>query len=130
MALMRILLRCWRRPTSLAILVVGALPLLGMVARWRESRVFWLDGRAHPHWVRLSVKYGYYPLAFVLFWSLCRASRQVAAQGLPLRPRGTLALLLIGWAGLTGILAYSSANNVDNLLHGRPLHWHAPAPRP
>jgi formate hydrogenlyase subunit 3/multisubunit Na+/H+ antiporter MnhD subunit len=107
-----------------------ALALLLLLAGWlRETPHFWRNAGGFPVLVRELVKYGFAPCfsvdvllvgaAGVVIWRHRRAHRELARLGLLLAALQTLLL--------AGVMMVVTANNLDNLINGRPFHW-KPAP--
>jgi hypothetical protein len=96
---------------------------LGMTVL-RESPLFWRNAGGYPVALREFVLGTYYPFTGLLLLSGGLGITQSIAGGTRLR-RSTV----VGWlivAGITGFgLAYAGANNLANLMDGRPLHAHA-----
>ncbi len=102
------------------------LTLLGICAWLREDPLFWRNVGGWPLWLRDLVAVLFYPLFLLelgfLFTLTLVAIRCIALrcayQGLAL-----LALMLL-WGLWLVIVSVVVVNNLENLLAGRPLHWH------
>ena len=107
-----------------------ALALLLLLAGWlRETPHFWHNAGGFPVLVRELVKCGFAPCfsadvllvgaAGLVIWRHRHAHRELARFGLLLVALQTLLL--------ASVLLVVTANNLDNLIKGRPFHW-KPAP--
>lgn len=92
----------------------------------REQPEFWTYAGGYPLWLRQAVLLGFYPLLLaqgvlitflscLLVRSPSRFARLVYAEAV---------VLLLHWAVLALVVLMMLANNVANLLDGRPLHDH------
>ena len=104
----------------------GLAGLLLLAALWRETPTFWRNAGGYPLWLRDIVYILYYPALTVYFVglaSLSWMSIRLLASGYK---SGVIlfAVSLVQWVLLTVIVTITVWNNVDNLLNGRPLHWH------
>lgn len=92
----------------------------------REEPMFWTNAGGWSVEWRDLVQTGYYPtlgLELVLLlaysgMSLHLLNARRSAVGL------TLVMLPMLWGLFFMVILNSVANNIDNLLHGRPVHWH------
>lgn len=108
------------------------LALLGLLV-WlvwlKEDPLFWRNAGGWPVWLRETVLWAFYPLLALetaMLVGLTRWSLRVFRGLGPRRALAALTLLSLSW-GLAGfVLLFLVANNVDNLLQGRPAHWHTP----
>jgi hypothetical protein len=93
----------------------------------RESSMFWRNAGGYPVALRALVLETYYPATGVLLLVFVVGTIRAFAGA-----RTTSRFSVVGWRILTltvGFgLAIASANNVANLMDGRPLHYH-PEPR-
>jgi len=93
----------------------------------KESGEFWQHSGGYPVAVRDTVRMFYYPLLAMLF--LFQGLTTIALLKCCLRRLsvtgicGMLALLPAWILTFTGI-GILTANNLDNLVEDRPLHWH------
>lgn len=97
---------------------------------WRESPQFWLNAGGYPLWLRAGVRVGYYPLLALnglgVAWLFASLIRRPPAFLWQFR---TQALWLAALSVLTGIsVALALANNINNFIAHRPLHWHEERP--
>lgn len=92
----------------------------------REEPLFWTnEGGWSVEWRDL-VRSGYYPL-FALEFLLLLGYSGMSVSLLSVRRSSaslTMILLPVLWGLYFMVIVNSVANNVDNLLQGRPLHWH------
>jgi hypothetical protein len=92
----------------------------------RESLQFWRNSGGYPVWLRNLVYFAHYPLLFLVLGGTAAGS--LLAWRLFARQRGVggglLLLSAFQWLLFLIILVIMLWNNVDNLLHGRPLHYH------
>ena len=92
----------------------------------REDSRFWTNAGGHPLWLRDLVLVAYYPLLLVygallpfLSWLwLCCPARSVRLFCV----EATVLALL--WVVVALVITLMLANNVANLIDGRPLHAH------
>jgi len=110
---------------ALSLTLFGLLVLIG--AALKETPMFWRNAGEYPEELRALLLVVFYPGYFIYFlwlmfvtftaWRLMRSFKQV----------GILLLLASGVNWL--LLAVSTTiviwNNVENLLQGLPLHYHA-----
>lgn len=95
----------------------------------REEPIFWTNEGGWPVWLRDLVRGAYYPM-ILLELLLLTAFSGVSVHLLTSRcASASVAVVLLPmlWGLFFLVIANSVANNLDNLLHGRPLHWHADA---
>jgi hypothetical protein len=95
----------------------------------REEPLFWMNEGQFPIWMRDLVSSTYYPMLLLEF-ALLSALSGVSVRLLSTRSASAslaVVLLPILWGLYLIVIANSVANNLDNLLHGRPLHWHPDA---
>ena len=110
-----------------------ALTALGLVvlagALFRETSLFWRNVGGYPVELREFVLACFYPLFAIYFSGLIFGSI-VGWQLLfrVRRPSGGILLLvcMLNWLLLTAITTMVLWNNIENLMEGRPLHYHAP----
>ena len=94
----------------------------------RETPQFWRNSGGYSVFVRNLVYFGDYPLLALVFsgtaagtllaWRFLSSHRGIAS--------GLLLFSALQWVLFIIILVIMLWNNVDNLLHGRPLHYHPP----
>lgn len=99
---------------------------LGWLAWLKEQPLFWRNIGGWPVWLREMVHIFFYPLLglefiALLFFSL--ATVHWIGQG-HLHPGAGIAMVFLLWALLLTVIAIVIANNLVNLMEGRPLHWH------
>jgi len=117
---------------AVLVLAFATLPALLVCAWLRETPAFWRSDGGYAPLTRELVATVFYPL---LTWTLAAgawltwrlASRPpTSVASLKRRVLGVVVLALLTGATLMLI----TANNIENVLDGRPLHWHAGAPQP
>jgi len=111
---------------GLALTALGLAVLAGAVLR--ETSLFWRNVGGYPVELRDLVLINFYPAYALYFFGLIFGSG-VAWQLLRARRRRGGILLLVcmlNWLLFTAITTMVLWNNVENLLEGRPLHYHAP----
>ncbi len=92
----------------------------------RETPEFWRNSGGYPVLLRDVVFILHYPL-FLGVMSGTLLGTLMTLRLLASRRSGGLALLFLvacQWVLLLGVLVIMLWNNVDNVLHGRPLHYH------
>jgi hypothetical protein len=129
-------IRARRRSSSNApLLIAGALVnllLLILVLTFsylREEPLFWMnEGGWSVEWRDL-VRSGYYPLLALQLLLLIAFTGMSTYLLSSRRSSASLAVVLLPllWGLYFLAIVNSVANNVDNLLNGRPLHWHPEA---
>jgi hypothetical protein len=102
--------------------------VLMVFAGLREVPAFWTNAGGWPLWFRDLVAIGFYPMFLfelallgLLSFSgvhLARAWNPVAGV--------TIVLLPFAWLMLVSVMVLVGFNNLENLVAGRPLHWHPP----
>jgi hypothetical protein len=103
------------------------LSLLAVLAVLREQAMFWKNAGGWPPWLRDFVAASFYPLLslelllLLAYTSACLGS----LRSHHLVGRTAIIALPALWVLLFFVLGIVAANNLDNLLSGRPLHWHA-----
>jgi len=112
------------------VLGVNGLAELGLFVTTllREMPEFWRNAGGYPVFLRELVYIVHYPLLVVVLGGLAAGSllslRCFATQrGLG---AGLLMVAALQWLLFVLILVIMLWNNVDNVLHGRPPHYHAP----
>ena len=115
-----------------ALAATAGLTTLGLgllaAALLRESPAFWRNAGGYSEDLRALVLAAFYPAVFIYLiglltgsffgWRLLRAGR---------RSGGVLLLACtINWLLFAAITTVVLCNNLDNLLQGHPLHYHAP----
>jgi len=114
------------------ILVMGVNGMAGLLlfasTVLRETPEFWRNEGGYPVFLRNLVYFGDYPLLILVFsgttagtllaWRLLGSHRGIAI--------GLLLLSALQWMLFVIILVVMLWNNVENLLNGRPLHYHSP----
>jgi CBS domain containing-hemolysin-like protein len=115
-----------------ALALAAALTMFGLAVlagAWlRETPSFWRNAGGYPVALRHLVLVGFYPALVIYFFSLIFGS-VVGWQLLRARHRSGGILLLacaLNWLLFFAITAVVLWNNVDNIMNGRPLHYHAP----
>ena len=100
---------------------------LGLLALLREQPLFWRNAGGWPFWLRDFVEISFYPM-LVLEMMLLMTFSVVCARcpGPQCSSRGSAILMLsVLWVLFFCVVAVIGANNLENLLSGRPVHWHA-----
>ncbi len=110
-----------------ALTALGLAVLIGAV--FRETSLFWRNVGGYPVALRDLVLTNFYPAFAIYFLGLMFGS--VAGGQLLFRARrrrgGILLLIcLLNWLLFTAITTMVLWNNIENLMEGRPLHYHAP----
>lgn len=106
---------------------MGHLVLLVVVVSmaWlRETPLFWRNAGGWSEWFRDTVRLSFWPLLLVQTVGLAASTGWGVL--LPDPRRGHLILrlgaLMLLWMAWTGMLGFVLANNLVNLLEGRPIH--------
>jgi len=112
--------------TVVASLAIAAMPALLVFGWLRETPGFWRTDGGYPVFMRDLVAATFYPLLLWVIasgaWLTWRMATHPPASVASLRRR---VLCLMALALLTGAtLMVTAANNIENVLDGRPLHWH------
>jgi len=97
-------------------------PWLGMTVL-RESALFWRHAGGYPVVLRDLVLDTYYPLTLLLLLACTLGTLSTFAGVATLRRSTVVGWLIVAIAMGFG-LAYAGANNLANLMDGRPLHSH------
>ena len=103
-------------------LLPAIVPWLGMTVL-RESALFWRNAGGYPVVLRELVLDTYYPLTGLLLLA-CTIGTIVTFAGVATLRRSTVVGWLIVAIAMGFGLAYAGANNLVNLMDGRPLHAH------
>ena len=90
----------------------------------RETSVFWRNEGGYPVGLRHLVLDTYYPFSVVLVLG-CVFSATLVLRRPQTQPRHSIVGWLVVAFGLGLGIAGCVANNVSNLMEGRPLHWHS-----
>ena len=109
---------------GLALLVVNS-----VFTVLKETPLFWHNAGGFPVALRELVLAVYYPL-LGLNMLLCLIVGALAVCEFGRRGRGAwwaIAVAVLMWAALVLNVGWLVANNVENLLIGRDLHYHAPS---
>ncbi len=92
----------------------------------KETPLFWLNVGGYPIWLRHFVDIFYYPylvtnLILVILFSII-----VVLMLLKLKQavKPLVACLSLSWLFYGLILFQMTANNLDNVAKGNPVHWH------
>ena len=106
--------------------VAGLMLLLSSVLK--ETHAFWLNEGGYPVFLRSLVYYLHYPLLLLVF--LGTSAGSVMALRYFAENRGGVGgkmLFLSGlqWVLFGAVLVIMLWNNVENLINGHPLHYHA-----
>ena len=102
------------------------LSLLGVFSWLREQPLFWRNIGGWPLWLRDLVWLLFYPvlmleIAFLL--TLTAGVARCISLRCPYQGPAIVILILL-WGLWLVIMILVVWNNVENLLYGRPLHWH------
>ena len=111
---------------GVALTALGLAVLVG--ALFRETPLFWLNVGGYPVELRDLVLANFYPSFAVYFFGLMFGS-VVGWQLLRARRRSGGILLLacmLNWLLFAAITTMVLWNNVENVMEGRPLHYHVP----
>lgn len=120
--------RDYKPVLALAILIAASGLLLFVVTSFailREDPTFWLNAGGWPIWLRQTVFATFYPLLglAVAVLLLLTIFPLLSVANIRLRlPAWTLAGLM--WLWFAAVLGVASWNNVQNVIAGRPIHWH------
>ena len=104
----------------------AALLLLG--AAWlRETPQFWFNSGGYPVLLRELVKFGFPPCYCADVVLVVAATVVLLRHHAAHKPLAHFGLLLaaVQTVLLASVLLVALANNVDNLINGRPWHWKA-----
>lgn len=94
---------------------------------WKETEIFWLDVGGYPIWLREVVKTLYYPYSLFLITAALMITRSVCGRFLrELRVHRVWVLLAISLLIMSGSFGLLVANNLINVIEGRPVHSHVP----
>jgi len=112
--------------TVLLLTVFGLVVLLA--AGLKEDSAFWRDAGGYSRELRALVRDGFYPATGIYFFGLFLGT--IIAWRL-LTVGSQSAALLLAACGLNWLLFLTIStvvvwNNIDNMLHGFPMHYHAP----
>ena len=108
------------------LLTIGAGLLLVWFALLRENGEFWTNAGGYPIWLRDLVLWTYWPLllgTIGLLFALSAACFAKLGCGLRFMVLESM-LLLLGWGEVAASGCISFENNVQNILHGSPIHSH------
>ena len=104
------------------------LGLLIFFAYLREQPLFWTNAGNWPIWLRQLVGASFYPLLLlelILLTIFSGACVRVLSFGYRTAIPAVLVLPFL-WVLFILVLLIVGANNLENLIAGRPLHWHPP----
>lgn len=106
----------------IALVMTGAILVLTLL---KETPIFWRNEGGYAIWFRNWMEVSYYPVLFlVMSVCICTTAGEVrhAIKG---RFSSSHWLHLgVTWILLAASISLLVANNLSNLLHGNPLHWH------
>lgn len=93
---------------------------------FRESPLFWRNAGGYPTALRDFTLHFYYPILIGSMAICCALGWQLLRRcSIPLRCSiFSLGLVLLPWCVLFLNFGLMLANNVDNIIEGRPLHYH------
>ena len=103
--------------------------IVANVFAWlREAPLFWRNAGGYPVWMRDTVALAFYPL---LLWNVAALGLLAAILIRSPLPGARVLGRRMAWLALLGLLTAMTAlvviaNNVENLLNDRPVHWHEP----
>ena len=105
---------------------LALLSLLGIFSWLREQPLFWRNIGGWPIWLRDLVWLLFYPvllleIAFLL--TLTAAAARCVNLRCPYQGLALVSLVLL-WSLWLVIMLIVVWNNLENLVYGRPLHWH------
>jgi len=110
-----------------AIVNFSFLAVLIILACLREQPSFWTNAGDWPIWLRELVETSFFPLLLlelllliVFSWVCIR----LVSLGRSSTASPAVAVLPLLWALFLLVVAILAANNLENLLAGRRLHWH------
>jgi len=92
----------------------------------RETPYFWTNAGGYPLWLRDLVQVAYYPLLFVYAGWLAFLSWQWMFRPSPSAKLFCVeaTVLALMWMVVVLVAMLMLANNISNLIDGRPLHDH------
>jgi hypothetical protein len=118
-----------RNATKIRLVLIGnslAGLLLLASTLCRETPKFWRNAGGYPVWLRHLIQFGHYPLLFLVLGGTLAGS--LLARRYLARNQGCgtgfVVVSALQWLLFLVCLVIMLWNNVDNLLHGRPLHYH------
>lgn len=100
--------------------------LLVVLALLREQPLFWRNTGGWPIWLRELVDAAFYLLLSLEAVCLVGFSIMLVARFVPRHSSGGAVALCLGllWVPFLAIISILITNNVENVIAGRPLHWH------
>jgi hypothetical protein len=100
--------------------------LLVVLALLKEQPLFWRNTGGWPIWLRELVEAAFYLLLTLEAVCLVGFSIMLVARSVPGHSSGSAVALCLGllWVPFLTIIGIVVANNVENVITGRPLHWH------
>jgi hypothetical protein len=103
----------------------GLLLAITPCALWREDPMFWRNAGGWPILLRDVVELTFYPMVAAQLCVLLAFSAWTLLCPPPvLRRRHLWPATALLWCWTGAVLVLVVANNVENVLAGRPLHWH------
>ena len=99
-----------------------------MAAFLRETPLFWRNAGGYPEELRSLIFYGFYPMWALYFFGLLLGS-MAGWRMIAVGHRGGAIFLLacaVNWLLFAALTMFVIWNNVENVLEGRPLHYHGP----
>ena len=103
------------------------LAVLIPLAWLREQPAFWTNAGGWPIWLREFVEVSFLPL-FLLEFLLLTAFSYVCVKWSPKRGSNENAVVVVLpplWILFFLVIVVLASNNLENLMAGLPLHWHA-----
>lgn len=111
---------------ALTLLALALAALLFYFVLLRENQLFWMNVGGYPVWLRDVVEFTYYPLFFANLAVLISLSILLLAH-----PPNSAKIMWVEagmisflWGCCGVIFVMTIANNVCNIMEGRPLHGH------
>lgn len=107
---------------------LALLALLSVFSVLKETALFWRNAGGYPAELREAVLIFYYPLLCANFLLCCAVSALLIAEHRAAVRCSCFSLFIAAllWALLALNAGFVIANNIENLLEGRALHYHPP----
>ena len=107
--------------------LAALLSVVLLYSAWlRETPLFWTNLGGHPFWHRQFVRQAFYPMlcSDVVLLSVLSWLAFTRTASTPLAVRVERVCLLLLWCTAGIIVAIGLANNLTNVIAGRPFHGH------